>query len=222
MNIICKLCLFILLFVNTLNVYSKTDTTKIGFSVGYSYKVTPIDIKRTFIHYGPWIPRCDENEIQTGSRLFYNLSFNIRKLTIRMEESFFYGMIYYDEMITDSFRKPEIYYGKIVKRLTTDFSLMIIKPIHKKHFDILPSIGYSIMDIGSDYKIDRYYNGNIITEKGNFLYHGFNFGCSIRNSNIELGINFLYVYIQPNSFVFSQTFITPELKIAYNFNSSKI
>lgn len=219
MNKLSALLIFILLFVNILNITAKTDTTKFDFSLGYSYKVTPIDIKRTFYYIGPWIPGFYENEILTGSRLFYNLNFNIRKLTIRIEESFRYSMIYYDEMNTDSFRQPEIYYGKMVKRLTTDFSLYIIKPFHKKHFDILPSIGYSIMNIGSGYKIDRYDNGNIITEKGNFIYHGFNFGCSIRNSDIELGISFLYVYKQPNSFVFSQTFITPELKISYNFHS---
>jgi len=161
----------------------------------------------------------DEKEQITGPKFKFGFGFKLfhDRLFLRHSISVKYGHIYYETTVLDSTEIWLMAFNKSIRKITFDQNIDISFPFHFKNFWISPLIGFSWMNMHSEYSYVRpngwYYDGD-------FLMNGFYFGVSLTKNLIDVTLNLHCIGKENTRYREVRNIFIPSISVSYNINKN--
>jgi hypothetical protein len=192
---------------------------KLLLFTGFEFKSQPFYLGKqdgTKFTYFP----VDANKSTQGPRIEFGLAWNLEKikLQIRYSNTLRYGHIYYNLVDTNSNYIGASNVNYSVKDFTIGQNISIEKYFKIKENFLNVGLGYSLLNINSDYSYSFYFNSiSSARVNSNFNYHGLYTILSYGIKQLELGTRILLVDKENHQFIRNQDFSVVSIFINYYF-----
>ena len=203
---------------------SGNDTTSfdlrrnIYFSISMDIFMSPTYGKTKYIDNTIHI-NYDEKEQITGQKIKFGFGFKLfhERLFLRHSISVKYGHLYFETTSLDTSHFGFIAYNKSIKKVTFDQNVDISYPFYIKDFSISPIVGFSWMNLHSEYSYSIPGNSSYT---GDFLMKGFYFGVSLSKKMFEISLNLHYINKENTRYKEVKNIFIPSLSFSYNINKN--
>lgn len=188
------------------------------FSISMDFFMSPFYGNTKYIDQSVLI-NYDEKQQITGQKLKFGFGFKLfhEKLFLRHSISVKYGHLYYEATPIDSSINGLVAYNKSVRKVTFDQNIDVSYPIYFNNFSISPIIGFSWMNLHSEY---FYLKQGGWGHRGDFSMKGFYFGVSISKKSFEVNLNLHCIGKEDTGFREIRNVFIPSLSISYNINKN--
>lgn len=217
-----KIAAFFLLIITTIETYG-SDTTRVNlrqklfFTAGIEMVLPPKYGEAKIIY--PSYLNFDQKQQITGQKLKLGFGFKMFKerLFLRHSISVKYGHIYYKNQTIDSTFVYPIGYNKSIRGFTFDQTIDMIYPIRLKKISLSPIVGYTWINMASEYhRIQSMNNLSLRTET--FALNGFVLGISISKESFELTSTIILVGNNSVNYPVRSNIYIPTLGFYYHLN----